>query len=143
MSRVRREAEALRDECERLARAAELEMLRPELTLEQRRDAMERAKVYWQMSRDWADTVAQAADVYPTKFTGKNVGTQSTTEKRKTFLKMFSRRLNTSNYEAIAATAMKDEAAGDLWQAKKGEELRSAVLNFLKRHKPLKDCPRE
>ena len=71
MSDVRKNAEALRDECERWARSAERDMFNPDLSVNQRQEASDKAKVYWQMSRNWADTVANSADARPRKFTGK------------------------------------------------------------------------
>lgn len=138
MSGVRKKAEALRDENERLARLAEAEMFNPELTWDQRQEASDRAKVYWQLRSNWADTVANAADAYPRKFTGRNLGTQEKTTTRKAYLRDLAGRLATDNYEAIAAAVMEDEAAGDLWHDKDGEELRKEALNFLKKHKPLR-----
>lgn len=139
MSTVRRKAELLRDENERLARAAKRDALNLDLTEEQRRDASEQAEVYWQMSRFWADTVTNAADVYPRKFTGKNVGTQTATAKRAAFLRQLSDRFDTVIYEALAVQAKTEEEAHALWPKKREDALENAVLNFLKKHKPLKN----
>jgi hypothetical protein len=98
---------------------------------------MDRAKAYWQMRGDWADTIANAADVHPRKFTGKNVGTQTATAKRAAYLRQLSERFGTKVYDAIAAQAKNDEEAHALWPNKKEDGLENAVLNFLKKHKPL------
>lgn len=74
MDRVKENAIALRDECERLARQAEREMLDPALSPEQRAAAQDQAKAYWQMSRNHADTVYHAERARPTRFTGQRKG---------------------------------------------------------------------
>ena len=68
-------------------------------------EAIETAKVYWQMSRDHADTVAAAADVRPVNFTGRNSGVQKKTERRLAFLKAVATEKGLTSRKAIAGAA--------------------------------------
>lgn len=118
MSDVRKRYEALRDEHERLARQAERDMLNPEFSPDEQRDAMEMAKVRWQMSRDAADTVANAADAHPKQFRGTNAGIQGKTNARLSYLRETFK--GSEKQEWIAAKAMDDPLAQELWN-KQGE----------------------
>ncbi len=136
MDQVKANAIALRDECERLARQAEKDMLNPELSPEQKQEAQDRAKVYWQMSRDHADTVYHAEVARPERHTGRNKGTQKKTEERAAFIRMVADELDTSNREAIASQALGGHAARvrTLWRAE-GENARRKLLTFMKNNR--------
>ena len=97
MTNVRKKAEALRDKCE--------EMINPQLSQQERTAASDRAKAYWQMSRVHADTVAQAADVQPEKFTAKNTGTQAKTRARIAFVSRIASEAGLSKRQEIALAA--------------------------------------
>lgn len=86
MDRVKAQEAALRDEYERLARQAEREMNDPSLNPEERAAAVGEAKVYWQLSRVHADSVASIEALGRAKFTGQNKGESQKTLKRRTFL---------------------------------------------------------
>lgn len=86
MRTIRAQETALRDECERLARAAERRMNDPSLTSEERATAVEEAKTYWQLSRVHADSVTAIEASDRAKFTGQNKGESKKTAERRAFL---------------------------------------------------------
>jgi len=136
MSSVRKNEEALRDECERLAKVAESRMFNLDLPESERREAQEQARVYWQMSRMHADTVTYAADARPINFTAKNVGEQKKTTKRRAFLRSISEEIGTEKHEAVAAEALdaaRLQKARSYWPKIKTDQSYK-ILNFLKKH---------
>jgi hypothetical protein len=140
MSKVRNIYEALRDENERLAREAEREMLNPELSSREQRDAMERAKIYWQLSRNAADTVVNDADADRRRLLGQNAGTQKATTAKKQFLLMIANKINQTKHEAVTeeAVARHFERVKNLWAVEDAELARKKIRTFLKNQKPLK-----
>lgn len=136
MDQVKANALALRDECERLARKAEQDMLNPALSSQQRTEAQDRAKAYWQMSRNHADTAYHAEIVRPERHTGRNQGTQKKTEEKVAFVQKIAAELETSNREAIASQAIGNHASRvrTLWRAE-GENARRKLLNFMKNNR--------
>lgn len=125
----------LRDECERRARIEEAKMNDPELSDLDQRAAMDAAKVYWQMSRNWADTVGHAADVYPANFRNQNNGPQKRTLARKAFLGSIATGEQGETFESIASLAVTDRIseAQCYWPGiKSSDHLR--IVNFLKKH---------
>ncbi len=140
MSNVRKKAEALRDECERLARHHEKIALRSGLSPEQKLEEEVLARVYWQMSRWHADTVVHASDARPRSFTAKNKGKQCKTAARNEFLMRLSGEIQSTKHEAVASAACERKEAHRLW-ALSGrripkQELEKKVRNHLKNHKP-------
>ncbi len=115
MSDIRKDAEACRDECERLARAAEQEMLTSGLSVEEKNSASDRARVYWQLSRNWADTVAHSIEVRPPNFTGKRKLSQVTEDARVAFLKRIYEESGENGRQGLANEAWKDEEANSLF----------------------------
>lgn len=136
MDRVKANAIALRDECERLARQAERKTLDPSLTVELRIQAQDQAKAYWQMRGNHADTVYHAERVRPERHTGRNKGTQEKTKTKIEFIRKVSAELGTSNREAIASQAVERHPSRvrSLWRAE-GDKARRKVLNFMKNQK--------
>jgi len=115
MSDVRRKYEALRDENERLARVAERDMLNSELSSDERRDAMERAKVHWQLSRNAADTVVNAADAHPIQFRGRRKLTEKADRARFECLWRIYQQTGLTRRHDLAHTAWKDAEAKSLF----------------------------
>ena len=140
MSNVRHNYEALRNEYERLAREAEGEMSNPELSSAEQRDAMERAKIYWQLSRDATDTVLNAADAERARLLGQNSGTQKATTARAQFLLTIAKKIKQTKHEAVTeeAVARYFERVKNLWTVDDAELARKKIRAFLKNQKPLK-----
>lgn len=136
MDKVKASHIALRDECERLARQAEREMLDPALSQEHRAAAQDRAKAYWQISRNHADTVYHAEIARPERHTGRNKGTQKKTEDKIAFIRSVADECGTRKREAIASLALERHASPvrNLWRAE-GEKARGKLLNFMKNNK--------
>jgi hypothetical protein len=109
------QAKALRDECERLAREAERKMLSPDLTKAERNQAMEAAKVYWQMSRKHADSFAYAEAAQPERFTAKNKGQQSKTIERQEFLRQVAREIGTTKRQSVCLAAMEKSEFNEMF----------------------------
>lgn len=86
MKTISAQETALRDECERLARAAERRQNDPSLTSEERAAAVEEAKTYWQLSRGHADSMTAIEASERAKFTGQNKGESKKTAERRAFL---------------------------------------------------------
>mgnify|MGYP001035199555 CR=1 FL=1 len=86
MNKIKVQEAALRDECERLARAAERRINDPSLAPNDREAAMEEAKNYWQLSRVHADAVTAAEMVRPTRFSARNQGENAKTAGRRKLL---------------------------------------------------------
>ena len=140
MSNVRYNHEALRDENERLAREAEREMFNPELSSTEQLYAMERAKIYWQLSRDAADTVVNAADADRARLLGQNSGTQKATTAKAEFLLTIAKKIKQTKHEAVTeeAVARYFERVKNLWSVDDAELARKKIRAFLKNQKPLK-----
>lgn len=115
MADKKREAAALRDECERQARVAEARMSDPSLSFADRAAASDEAKVYWQMSRNHADTVTHAEVARPSKFTAKNVGPNAMTLRREDFLRSVAEGLGTTKRDRVCIAALKEPAFADLF----------------------------
>lgn len=111
MSDVRKKYEALRDEYQRLARQAECEMLNLDLTPDQRQEANERAKVYWQMRALTVDTIVNAADAHPTQFRGQRKLSQSVESGRFDFLKRVYEETGADGRQELTHAAWKDPEA--------------------------------
>ena len=121
---------AQRDECERLARAAERRMSDPSLSQSERFAAMEDAKVYWQLSRVHADAVTAAERARPAKFTAQNIGATKKTEARRALLWTYRRELGvTARRAEIVSKAQTDPDFKDLFS-----DFEKA-LNFANRNK--------
>lgn len=116
MTDKKREAAALRDECERRAKVAEARMIDPSLSPEDRAAASDEAKVYWQLRGSHADTVAYAELARPTKFTAKNTGPSVLTIKRAEFLRTVAERLGTFKRDRVCLAAMNETGFADLFQ---------------------------
>lgn len=86
MRTIRAQETALRDEYERLARAAERRQNDPSLTSEERATAVEEAKTYWQLRGVHADSVLAIVASERAKFTGQNKGESKKTAERRAFL---------------------------------------------------------
>lgn len=140
MSNVRNNYEALRDEHERLAREADREMLNPELSSREQRDAMERAKIHWQLSRNAADTVVNAADADRGRLLGQNSGTQKATTAKAQFLLTIAKKIKQTKHEAVTeeAVARHFERVKNLWAVDDAELARKKIRAFLKNQKTLK-----
>lgn len=117
MDKFKERAIALRDECERLAVAAEKRAGSFELTAEERFDAVEQAKVYWQMSRVHADAVQAASEVRPDRFTGKNKGPQPKTVRRIAFLRSVATKIGSTKRASVIAAAHQQEGFADLFDS--------------------------
>ena len=115
MNDVRKKYEALRDENERLARLAEREMLNPALSSDEKQDAMERAKFYWQLSRLSADTVAHAADAHPKQFRGRRKLTEETDSARFECLRRIHEQTGMNRRQDLAHAAWKNAEAKSLF----------------------------
>ena len=122
MADKKREAAALRDECERRAREAEERMLDPSLNPVARAAASDEAKVYWQMSRTHADTVAYAEMARPTKFTAKNTGQRDLTRRRREFLQSVANKIGTTKPQQVCRAAEKEPGFADLFPGQNGPE---------------------
>jgi hypothetical protein len=116
MSNVRQHAEALRDECEKMARAAEQDMCNPSLSADQRDQARDNAKAYWQMSRNHADTVVHAVDARLQNFTAKNSGLQIKTKSRLEFLRRVSKEIGDKKRQVVAIAAWNKPEAKKLFK---------------------------
>ena len=140
MSKVKKDNEWLRDRNEELARQAERKMIDPALSQDDRIAATEAAKVYWQLSRSAADTVAIAAGLRSSKFDGPNKGQQKTTADRTEFLFKIAKRARTTKHEAVAEYAITKNGRKvmALWGCE-GEQALKKIRAFLRNHKPLEN----
>jgi sugar-specific transcriptional regulator TrmB len=132
MSNVKEYYEALRDECERMAREAERQMASLDLSESERANASDRARVYWQMRAGAADTIANASDA-KLAMIKKPKGETQMTKDRRIFLQGIAVEIDTDNREAVAATALQSHGymIKKLWSAT-GEKARGKILNFMK-----------
>lgn len=105
MNKIKEQEAALRDECERRARAAERRMNDPSLTSEDRAAAVEDSKIYWQLSRVHADAVAAAEMARPTRFTAKNQGENAKTKARRELLQQHRERVGKATRKAVVVSA--------------------------------------
>lgn len=108
MTGLRDKARALRDEHEKLARMAERRMLDPALSADEQRAAGDEAKVHWQISRNWADTLVDVERESPSKFTGRNKGPQAKTQARRQILEQVRAETGITKRQLLARAAWRD-----------------------------------
>lgn len=129
MNSIKTQEAALRDECERLARAAERRMNDPSLPYAERAAAIEDAKNYWQLSRVHADAVAAAEAARPSKFSGQNKDENRKTAKRKELLTQHRSKVGEGRRAKVIRSAVSAPEFPDLFDSF------DEALNFANRHK--------
>lgn len=102
MDRVKENEIALRDECERLARQAEREGSNTALMPEQRAQALDQAKAYWQLSASHASAALRAEIERPTRFTGQHKGK---TVERECFLREVAKEIGSTKRADVCRAA--------------------------------------
>ena len=78
-------------------------MLSPDLPQAERIGAMDAAKVYWQMSRNHADTLTHAEIAKPTRFTGQRKGKKA---EREDFLRQVAEEIGSTKRQAVCLAAI-------------------------------------
>jgi len=136
MMSIRQKAILQRDACERLARLSEKKMRQVGLSDGEKLEASEEAKACWQMSRGWADTVADAEFVRPRKFSGKQPrGKAAKTLRRDAFVA--SKRLDFPDltHKKLALEIFESDDAQELWPNLENSDRFRTIYQFIRRLK--------
>ena len=134
INKVNKEATALADECERLAKQYG-NHFRVALSSFQKSEALEAQSIYYQMAADWRATALRAEELRPTSFTGRNKGVNPKTQLRLAFLENVARERRVVKQIALAAMALDQphhaKKAALLWKCKPTER-QDKILNFIR-----------
>ena len=133
---VEKKHELLAVECERLASEQEKRAMNFLLTLEERFEAQEIARVYWLLAADHKDTIINALHIRPPKFTKKNVGPQKLTITRSAFIRKIWKNLGNVQHKEIVNHIIKNhmKQAIILWPDSQ-RDLGATIHGFIKRHR--------
>lgn len=105
---------------------------------EQKMEAMEAARVYYQLANEHSKTVVNAVTVRPPKFTGQNTGMQNKIQKRIKFLKGVWATLGEVQHQEIVRYICDNnlDEAKRLWPDNgKDKDIGSRIMRFIKRHR--------
>lgn len=132
MNSVKKSAQALRDECNRLADKAMLEATF-EHDLLKKMELLDASQAYRAMADNHGETRLYAEMVRPEKFT-KPKGATTATERRRAFLLDVAAKTEPTTYDALVADAVL-AGAEKLWP--NAGDLTTTVWNFARKHRLL------
>lgn len=132
MSSVKKSAQILRDECNRLADKAMQEAVLEHDPLK-KMELLDASQVYRTMADNHGETRLHAEMVRPERFT-KSKGATTATERRRAFLLDVAAKTEPATYDALVADAVL-VGAEKLWP--NADDLTTTVWNFARKHRLL------